>query len=180
MLTNSPKEYGLVSKAIHWLMALLLILLIGAGIYMGQLPKEDPARLQIFATHKSLGVLALALVVLRMLWLRISKAPALPRAFSVREQFLVNGLQTLLYLLMLLVPVAGYTMSVAAGHPVAFFGLHLPNLVNENKDVAGIAHQFHVALAFAMAAVILAHIAGALKHRIKEPGSDTDILKRML
>ena len=52
--------------------------------------------------------------------------------------------------------------------------------VDENKIVAGMAHQAHVILALSMGLVILAHIAGALKHRIQEPGSDKDILKRML
>ena len=34
MLKNSPEHYGLVTKLLHWCIALLIIGLIGLGTYM--------------------------------------------------------------------------------------------------------------------------------------------------
>lgn len=181
MLNNSTENYGSLSKAIHWVMAALIITLIAVGIYMAELDKEDPSRLQLFAMHKAFGVLVLMLAVIRIVWLRLSPAPTLPAVFTAKEKRLVASIKGVLYLLMFLVPLAGYVMSSAAGKPIAFFGLfEMPLLVAENKSIAGFAHEAHEMLAFAMLAFIVLHVAGAIKHRLKDRNGPSDIMNRML
>jgi cytochrome b561 len=181
MLNNSAEKYGSLSKAIHWLTALLIIVLLGVGIYMADLPKEDPSRLQIFNLHKSFGVLVLMLAALRIVWLRISPAPILPAVFTAKEKKVVSSVKGVLYLLMFLVPFAGYLMSSAAGKAVSFFGLFdLPALVAESKSIAGFAHEAHELLAYAIIAFVALHMAGAIKHRLKDRNGPSDILNRML
>ena len=181
MLKNSSDSYGLVAKALHWLMALLILTLIAVGIYMADLPDGDPSRPGIYNLHKSFGVVALLLIAVRLAWLRISPAPALPAVFSGKERALVKALQGLLYLFMLLVPISGYVMSTAAGHPVNPFGLgELPALLGESKALGGFAHEAHEIMGYTILLVIALHVAGALKHRLKDKGGESDILKRML
>lgn len=184
-LSNSDREYGLLSKTLHWLMAGIIITLIVVGIYMADLPRDTEEQkqyaFQFFNLHKSFGVLALLLVIVRLAWLSVSPAPALPAVFSAKEQRVVKLLQAALYLLMVLVPVSGYLMSNAGGYPINFFGLgELPALVGKSKGLGGFAHEAHELMGFAILAVILLHVAGAIKHRLKDKGGESDILQRML
>ncbi len=181
MLKNSLDSYGTMSKVIHWIMALGIIMLIVVGIYMTGLDKEDPSRLQIYGMHKSFGALMMMLIIVRLIWLRITPAPALPSVFNAKEQMLTKGVHKLLYLLMLVVPFSGYIMSNAGGYPIKFFGLfELPALVGKSKAIGGFAHEAHEILGFVMLAFILLHMAGAIKHRLQDKGGESDILNRML
>jgi cytochrome b561 len=184
-LHNSPNEFGLLSKALHWLMALIIITLIAVGIYMADLPRDTQEQkeyaFQFISLHKSFGVLALVLIIVRLLWLRLSPAPTLPDAFAGGERKLIKGLQGLLYLLMILLPLSGYLMSNAGGYPIHFFGFgELPALIGKSKEFGEFAHEAHELMGFGMLLVVVLHAVGALKHRLKDKGGETDILKRML
>ncbi|MCW8919480.1 MAG: cytochrome b [Gammaproteobacteria bacterium] len=184
-LQNSSTEYGLLSKILHWLMALIIITLIGVGIYMAELPRDTEEQkayaFQFYGLHKSFGVLVMLLVVTRLLWLRVSPAPALPAVFAAGERKMVKGLHAILYVLMLLLPLSGYLMSNAGGYPIHFFGLgELPALIGKSKEFGEIAHEAHEVMGIAMLLLIVLHAAGAVKHRLKDKGGESDILKRML
>lgn len=180
-MSSTVERYNGVSRALHWLSALLIFGLFGVGLYMTGLDKADPARGDIYGLHKSIGVLTLFLVIARLLWFCIAAAPALPSVFNPKEKAVMKGLQGLLYLLMLLIPVSGYVMSVSAGHPVSFFGLfEMPALLGENKSVAGFAHEAHGIMSWAIIVIVALHVAGAMKHRLKDKGGESDVLARML
>ena len=181
MLNNTQTEYGVVTKTLHWLIAALIIGLLAVGLYMADLDKEDPLRRSLFAFHKATGALTLMLVVLRLVWLRISPAPALPAVFEGKEKMVITGVKGVLYLLMVLIPVSGYVMSTAKGFPVNFYGLFdLPTLLSKSPGLGEFAEGAHEVLAWGIMAFIALHLAGAAKHRLKDKGGETDILKRML
>lgn len=180
MLGNNADRYDLLSRAIHWFSALLVFAQIGVGSYMTELAKTDPSRLSIYNTHKAFGILVLLLLVIRLVWLHISPAPTLPAVLSATEKKLFKVVKVGLYLLLFLVPLAGYTMSVAGGHPVSFFGLFtLPALFAKSKALAGFAHAVHGPLAYLLLALVALHLAGTIKHRLKG-NAEADLLKRML
>lgn len=180
-LKNNASTYGLLSKLLHWSSAAILIALIAVGIYMAGLPDDAEGRGQLYGLHKSFGVLALLLIAVRLIWLRVTPAPALPGVFDAKEQRVVKGIQALLYATMVLVPVSGYLMSNAGGYPIHFFGLfELPALVEKSKALGGFVHEAHWIMGYAMAALVLLHMAGAIKHRLKAKGSEADILQRMI
>lgn len=185
MLKNSATEYGLVSKTLHWLMAAIILVLIFVGIYMAGLPKETAeekqAAFQLYDLHKSFGVIAFLLIALRLVWMFVSPAPKLPSVFAPKERVIVKALQGLLYLLMIVLPLSGVLMSNAGGHPINVFGLfEMPALIGESKAVGGFAHEVHEIMGWAMLVIIVLHTAGAIKHRLKDKGGESDILKRML
>lgn len=185
MMKNSVSEYGSVAKGLHWLMAAIILVLIGVGIYMADLPKDTAGQkqyaFQLYDLHKSFGVLALALIVLRLAWLRISPAPAMPAVFETKERAVIKSLQGLLYLLMLVLPISGYLMSNAGGHPIHFFGLlEMPAVIGESEGLGEFAHVTHHYAGWAMLIIIVLHMAGAIKNRLKDKGGKRDILKRML
>jgi cytochrome b561 len=185
MLKNSATEYGTFSKVMHWVMAAIILTLLAVGIYMADLPMDTEAQkqyaLQFYGMHKSFGVIILLLLAVRLVWLKVSPNPALPAVFDGKERLLVEGLKKLLYLLMIIMPVSGYLMSSAEGHPVLFFGLfELPALIGKNEEFGDILGEVHEIAGYTLLVVILVHMAGAIKHRLKEKGSERDILQRML
>src|SRR6185369_15225758 len=78
-IRNSGQHYGLVAMVLHWLMALLLIVLIALGLYMVSLPDAgfDKRKITLILVHKELGVAALLLVALRLAWRVGNLLPAL-------------------------------------------------------------------------------------------------------
>jgi len=181
MLTNSVERYGLFSRLLHWLMALMIFAMIGIGTYMADLDKGEPLRPQLYALHKAVGVTLLALAVLRILWILMSRPPAMPQVLRRWEVMLAKATIGLLYLLMLLTPIAGYLMSNAAGRPISYFGLFdMPVLIGENHDLHEVLGALHEFLAFSILALVGLHVLGALKHRLIDKDPEADVLKRML
>lgn len=183
MFNNNAENYGSFSKLLHWLMAVLIVVLLAVGFYIAGFDKENlsPSQIQMIGMHKAFGALTLMLLVIRIVWLRISPAPVLPAVFTAKEKRVVSSVKGVLYLLMFLMPLSGYVMSSAANRPTSFFGLFdLPMLIAENKAITGAAHEAHEILAFVTIAFILLHVAGVMKHRLKDRNGPSDIMNRML
>jgi cytochrome b561 len=181
MITNSADQYGLVSRFLHWVMALLLLAMIGVGIYMTDLAKEDPLRAQLYSMHKAVGVTLLGLAVIRILWILVSRPPVMPAVLQRWEVVLAKSTVGLLYLLMLATPIAGYLMTNTGGKPISYFGLfELPVLMGENHDLHEALEEVHELLAFTLLGLVGLHFVGALKHRFIDKDPNADVLKRML
>jgi cytochrome b561 len=162
---NSPgsNRYHPVSIALHWLLALAIVGALGVGLYMTSLPMS-PTRLKLYNWHKWAGVLILALSAARLLWRLVRRPPAeLPMA--AWQQKASRAAHAALYLLFFAVPLAGWAYSSAAGFPVVLFGvLPLPDWVPANRELAESIKPLHKWLAYALATVVVVHVAGALKH----------------
>ena len=179
-LHPAPRYSG-TAIALHWVLGLALIGLIGVGLYMTGLP-FSPQRLKLYNWHKWAGMTVLALSVLRLLWRLTHRPPALPAAIAQAmprwQSVAHHATHVGLYLLFFTVPLLGWVYSSAAGFPVVLFGaLPLPDLVAANPDLAETLKPLHKFSAYAMAALIVLHVAGALKHQwIDRDG----LLQRML
>jgi len=166
--------YNMPTKLVHWISALVILSLLVVGFVMEDL--EKPLKFQVYDLHKSFGVLALILILIRIP-VRL-KNPVPPIEGTPRGDVIkAKAVQGLLYLTMLMMPISGILMSQSAGYPVAFFGLELPTLVAESESLNDIAHEIHEYAAFAMIALLFAHIGAALFHHFK---LKDDVLKRML
>jgi cytochrome b561 len=180
MLANTEKSYGLLSRALHGVIMLLIFGMLGVGIYMSDLDKTDELRKQLFSLHMSTGVLVLVLAVIRIVWLKFSPAPKLPMGLTNWEKILTTIVKSLMYLLMLAIPIVGILMVNSKGFPVSFYGLFdLPRLVGENDGLHEFMEEAHEFLAFTLLFLVVLHVAGALKHRFLDTGPDLDVMKRM-
>lgn len=181
MLNNSSDSYGSFSKAMHWAMALVIIALVVVGTYMSDLGREDPLRRELIGLHKDVGVLAMLLIIVRLAWLRRSPAPKLPAVFTDKEVRVVSMVKTSMYVLMVLLPVSGYFMSITAGYAVSFFGLFdLPSILGKSHDLHEVAEIVHAIMGKLMILAVIVHVAGTIKHRVKDKNSESDVLQRML
>jgi cytochrome b561 len=160
---TTPQRYHAVSIAFHWLLALAIVGALGVGLYMTSLPMS-PTRLKLYNWHKWAGVTILVLSAARLLWRLRHRPPAdLPApAWQQRAAHLAHGA---LYVLFFAVPLAGWAYSSAAGFPIVWFGvLPLPDFVPVNRELSELIKAVHQWLAYALATLIVVHIAAALKH----------------
>lgn len=170
-------RYDPLAIALHWLLAVLIVASFGVGLYMTGLP-FSPLRLKVYNWHKWAGVTILALSALRLLWRLGHRPPALPPGMSGLQKAGSRVSHTLMYLLFFAVPLSGWAYSSAMGMPVSWFGmLALPDFVPADHDFAeAVLQPLHRNCAFALAGVMLLHVAAALKHHwIDRDG----LLKRM-
>ncbi len=157
-------RYTRPAVLLHWLLALMILGSFSVGLYMADLP-VSPTRLKLYNWHKWAGVTILALSALRLLWRLAHRPPAdLPMpAWQAKAAHLTHGL---FYALFFAVPLVGWAYSSAAGFPVVWLGvLPLPDFVPVDKPLAEILKATHGNLAFALAGLVLLHVAGAVKHQ---------------
>jgi cytochrome b561 len=175
---SSPASYTKVAIAMHWLIALLIFLNVGVGIYMEGFPKSAPGHDAVLFYHASIGSLIFMLAVVRLIWRSTHRPPGLPASIASWQQTAAHTLHWVLYSLMLLVPLTGYMHRMAGGHPISFFGLgYLPVLIGKSEPLRLLTDTLHVCLVWVLCILVVGHIAAALKHRLIDRD---DVLKRML
>jgi cytochrome b561 len=157
-------RYTRVAIALHWLMAALIVSGWTLGLSMVDLP-FSPTRLKWYSWHKWIGVTVFGLAALRLCWRLLKAPPPLPASVPPWQHTVSKATHVVLYVLMLVTPVIGWLFSSAAGMPTVYLGLwRLPDLVVKDEALAGVLQNTHAALAYLLAALIVLHIAAALKH----------------
>lgn len=154
--------------------------MIGFGVYMKDyLPKDAENRFEIYGIHKSLGILALFLIFIRIINRIIKKPPSLPATIPNLDKKLSSLTHFLMYCLMITIPLSGYLMSNSFGYPVHFFSIQMPTLIGPNLDMAKIFSETHEISAFTLLFVVMLHVAGVVKHLFFDKHKN-NLLKRML
>ncbi len=160
--------YDPVARGVHWLVAALAVTAVALGLASLGAPRETASRNLLLVLHRSVGLSILALMVFRMIWRVRHRAPPLPPGFPRIEALAAHADHALLYLLFLVMPLSGYANAAAAGHAVSFFGAFaIPPLLPENDRVSQIAVAVHLVGQFLVYALVAAHVAAALLHRIR-------------
>ncbi|MDP2262379.1 MAG: cytochrome b [Hydrogenophaga sp.] len=173
-------RYHPVAIVLHWVLGLALIGMFAVGLYMTGLP-FSPERLKLYNWHKWAGVVVLSLSFLRLMWRLTHRPPALPMAVEAAmpawQRTAHHATHVGLYALFFAVPLLGWAYSSAAGFPIVLFGVWpLPDFVPVNESLADVLKPLHQWGAYAMAALVVLHVAGALKHQFIERDG---LLRRM-
>ena len=135
------------------------------GLYMVDLP-FSPARLKQYNWHKWAGITILALSALRLLWRLSHRPPALNASTPAWQANASLATHRLLYLLFFAAPLVGWAYSSAAGFPVVYLGLfQLPDMVGRSPELASTLKLVHRVLTYSLAALLMLHVAAALKHQ---------------
>ena len=162
---SSATRYTAPAIGLHWLLALMLIGSFSLGVYMADLP-FSPTRLKLYNWHKWAGVTILVLSLVRLAW-RLGHPPPADAAMPAWQATAAHATHRLLYALFFVVPLLGWAYSSAAGFPIVWFGvLPLPDFVPVDKALAEAIKPWHERSAMLMAALVLLHVAGALKHQL--------------
>lgn len=162
---NGVATFGWPSRAIHWVSALLVLGALPFGLWLsGQEPSM--ALIRYYVWHKSVGLTILGLLILRVAWHLLSPPPHPLPSGAVWKDRLATAVHSLLYALLIAVPVSGWWASSATGIPTLLFGRYpIPAIAPASESLAELGFALHGALALTLAGLIALHIAGALTRR---------------
>lgn len=169
MSSIAPTPYTRVARLLHAVQGLALVGMFAVGLYMVDLP-FSPDRLKLYNWHKWAGVMVLGLALIRLLWRLTHRPPPLPdaiaRTMPAWQRLAHHGTHLALYLLFFAVPLLGWAYSSATGFSIALFGAWpLPDWVPVNEALADALKPAHRYAAYALAGLVLLHVAAALKHQ---------------
>ena len=179
MLGNSNTTWDWPAKLLHWIGAILILLLLGHGWWMTHFAPR-PDRLAHYAGHAGLGYDLLVLLVLRLLWRWTHAVPALPTEMPRWEHLAARASHIGLYLLMFATTLAGWalagTMRGGALNKDAF-GVTVPMIfVSPVRATHDMLEDTHKVLAYVLLALVAIHLVAALRHHFVK--HDT-VLRRM-
>jgi cytochrome b561 len=169
---DTKEQLSKISLSLHWIVAFGMIGLIAVGFYM-----TNTETWGLYSIHKSLGVILFIFVFLRVLWRIKNGWPIALQTYPRHEQILAKTIHWVLILATLAMPLSGMLYSGASGHGFGVFGWVLVPL-NPDPDQAGqvialnaaladIGHEIHEVLGYLVSLAIVLHVAGALKHHLK-------------
>jgi cytochrome b561 len=161
--SSRTKPYAPIAVLLHWVLALLIIGMVGLGWYMMSI-EEDPGSAWFFNLHKSIGLLIAGLVLLRLVW-RLGHPPSrLPASVTPWQASASSVSHKLLYAAMVAMPLLGMTGSALSKKGLIFFGTPLPRIFEANHDLAEIFFDAHSVTAWILVALVSLHVLAALKH----------------
>ena len=174
MSGTDDKRYSEVAVILHWAIALLILFNLITGSFMESL-KGEPKHIWV-SLHSSSGLTVLLLSLARIGWRLLHRPPALDETLTQLERRLAEAVHGLLYLLMIAMPLIGWGISSASTRKgsgtVFYFLMPTPKIgLVESLPVPQkvVLHdqlvQAHTAGAWIMVALLIGHVAGALKHQ---------------
>ncbi|HEY6094502.1 MAG TPA: cytochrome b [Gallionellaceae bacterium] len=174
---NTTNRYGSLSIGLHWLMLLLFIAVYATIELRGLYPKGSDPREALKTWHFMLGMLVFVLVWPRLIARLAGPTPLIQPEPVNWQQLSAKLLHLALYALMIAMPLSGWLLLSASGKPIPFFGLQLPALIAENKDLAKLIKEVHETAGTAGYFLIGLHALAALYHHyIKRDNTLTRML----
>lgn len=174
-MNTARVRYTRVAIFLHWLIAVLIVMNVVAGLTADSLP--DAWVRPVIDTHKSIGLTVLGLALLRLLWRFSHAPPPLPPQYPRWERVAAHTGHGLLYLVMIALPVTGWmhdsAWNAAATHPMRWFNwFEVPriSMIAEldptvKESLHTLFGQFHTWSGYALYALVAVHIGAALKHQ---------------
>lgn len=164
MLRNTPAHYGWMAKALHWLIAPIVIAMLALGFYAHDFaPKALKSNL--FFVHKSLGLCLLALMLGRLIWRWMNTSPGYPDTIPLWQRLAARGVHWGFYVAIIATLVIGWVMSSMGTYGVSFWGWFDATLpLAKSKSTQHLLHSWHTILAWVIIALIALHLLAALKH----------------
>lgn len=177
-LRSTDAAWGALLRAFHWSIAILIAVQAAIGLTMVQMGLT-PAKVRVFALHKSIGITILALVLLRIAWRLSEYKPADPAGMPHWQVIAARAMHLTLYVLILAIPLSGWWFNSASNAPLVWFGwFDVPSLTGGYdplwKPRALLLHQ---TLFWLLAALLVGHVGAALWHHFRQRD---DVLRRML
>jgi cytochrome b561 len=175
-LRNSQDSFGLISRLFHWSMAFGVIFVLALGNRIADM-QPDLSTLYLYGLHKTLGIVILAMAVLRLVWHRISPPPRPIGAFSAWETRIARVGHGVFYLLLIAIPLSGWFASSATGIDIVIFDRWtLPPISNVSELWEKRGFLLHGILTKALFGLIILHILAALKREIDGDGTLTRMI----
>lgn len=120
-IRDTPSTYGTVSRLNHWIGALFVLILLGIGLYFGDMPR-GPEKTFWRSLHIAIGTIAMLFLLFRVFWRVRSTSPLdLPQAPALQR--LSHIVHTLLLVAIVVMVVSGPLIQWSGGRPFGIFDL---------------------------------------------------------
>ncbi len=158
-------SYDRVAVSLHWLIAAGIVAQIALGWWMIDIPKLPAGvRAYWFNLHKSIGLTLATLIVIRIVWRLTHRPPALPTSVPDWQRRIASVSHALMYVCMIVMPLAGYLGSIFSGYPIKYFGSTLPGWGWKDDALKEFFSAVHYGTAWIFMSLIALHVAAAMKH----------------
>ncbi|WML88445.1 cytochrome b [Thiothrix subterranea] len=163
---NSEKTYGVVSIALHWVMAVVLIGMYFIGDYMVELEYYDALYHTLPKWHKAVGVILGGLLLMRLAWVYAQPRPLPASGHAPKLTHLLGKLGHLaLYGLLTIMLISGYLISTAKGHGINVFDwFEVPALLPQSKERDELAGDIHEIAGILFILLVGVHALAAFIH----------------
>jgi cytochrome b561 len=164
-MNRSPDTYSTGQKALHWTMALIIVLMVPVGILMADVLSDGAVKNTLYELHKSFGIVVFSLALIRIL-LRLARgAPPLVPGLPAWQRTAAYGSHYAMYILVVVVPLTGWAATSACCPPVnVFWTLPVTLPVSGGMERAEAIFVFHRTFALTLAGIVLIHASAALHH----------------
>jgi cytochrome b561 len=170
-------HYPATSKWLHWLIAACVLTTAPVAITMTRI-SEGANRDMLYNFHKSLGVVILILMTLRLINRLAVGAPIAEPEIQPWQKVVSAIVHTSFYVLLLAMPIVGYVANSAYGATTPFFGLfEVPAIVDKNEALATQLFTLHRWVGYVLILLVLTHVSAALYHHFIR---GDNVLRRML
>ncbi|MBI3526493.1 MAG: cytochrome b [Betaproteobacteria bacterium] len=163
--SSGVSRYTTTAIVFHWVVAILVLAMLGLGLYMTGVPKGSPDRAFYFNLHKSIGVTTALLVIVRLWWRAKNPPPSLPSSMPGWEVQASKISHALLYMCVILMPLSGFAATQFTKYGVNYFGLFkIPPMGSQNKVVYDLLQGIHGVTAALLIVLVIIHVLAVFKH----------------
>ena len=162
-LTNTLTEYGFISKILHWVSAMLLLVQIPLGFYLVDM-EFGPERLSIENIHVAIGLSLFYLVILRLLYKIFNPTPKLQPSIFKGQKFLAKMNHVLLYVTIISITSSGILKKLFNGETLIIFFSEIK--IQENFELSELFYDVHVFSNYLIIALIIIHIMAVIIHKL--------------
>ena len=151
---------------LHWAIAALVV--VNWRLAEGAEHAPEAEAREIMGTHFSIGVTILVLILLRLAWRIAHRPPPLAAHLAGWERGLARTTHTLFYILLIVMPLAGWVAMSSMGYRVSVWGLfELPLLpISQSQDRAEAIFDTHATAGIVLLILVAIHVLGTLKHTL--------------
>ena len=160
---NTLSEYGLISKFLHWVSALLLLVQIPLGFYLVDLDFSQE-RLTLENVHVITGLAIFYLVIFRLINKIINPTPKLNPSIFKGQKFLAKLNHIFLYVTILSITLSGIFKKLFNGEELVIFFRTFK--VQSNFELNELFYDIHVYSNYLIIILITVHILAVVTHKI--------------
>lgn len=166
MTGQEAARYTRVAVLLHWAIAALIVANLLVGFFHEDFDK--PVRGALMGFHKSTGITILALSLARLAWRLTHRPPAYDAAMKPWEARLARLTHIVFYAMLIALPLSGWLLSSTGSRPIgAWYGLFGIGKLPAPAGTHDLWEQSHGVLGYLMLALLVLHVAGALKHHFE-------------
>jgi len=160
---NTLTEYGIISKLLHWLSAILLLIQIPLGFYLVDLDFGEE-RLSIENIHIIIGLSIFYLVIIRLLNKIFNPTPKLDPSVFKGQKFIAKLNHILLYVAILSITISGILKKLFNGETLVIFFKEIK--IQDNFTLADQFYNIHILSNYSIITLITLHIFAVIVHKL--------------